>query len=98
MDKLVELEQEQIQNNQENRKLTKRNSKRIKKFFHGVYEKYIDQSVRIKDVKLKFKQFRNYVKVVSNYEIELVDGGDSSELKLYLKTLWKKLAEEHKLF
>ena len=34
---------------------------------------------------------------MSNYEIELVHGGDESELKAYLKNLWKKLAEEHKL-
>jgi len=35
------------------------------------------------------------VKVVSNYEIELIDGGDSSELKAYTKKIWKALAEEH---
>jgi hypothetical protein len=35
------------------------------------------------------------VKVVSNYEIELIDGGDNSELKAYVKNVWKALAEEH---
>ena len=35
------------------------------------------------------------MKVVSNYEIELIDGGDSSELKAYTKKIWKALAAEH---
>ena len=35
------------------------------------------------------------MKVVSNYEIELIDGGDNSELKAYVKDIWKALAEEH---
>jgi hypothetical protein len=47
-------------------------------------------------VKFKFNQFREYVRVVSNYEIELIDNGDPSEMKRYLKNLWKTLAEEHK--
>ena len=36
--------------------------------------------------------------MVSNYEIELIDNGDPSDLKKYLKTLWKKLAESHVTF
>ena len=59
--------------------------------------KYIDQSVRINDVKFKYDQFEEYVKVVSNYEIALIHGGDNSKLKKYLKELWKKLSDEHKL-
>jgi hypothetical protein len=34
---------------------------------------------------------------VSNYEIELIHGGDKSELKKYLKDLWARLSKEHKL-
>jgi hypothetical protein len=62
-----------------------------------VFLKYIDQSVRINDVKFKYDQFVEYVKVVSNYEIALIHGGDNSKLKKYLKELWKKLSDEHKL-
>ena len=51
----------------------------------------------IKDVKFKFKQFKDYVKVVSNYEIDLIDGGDSSLMKEYIENLWKILADEHKI-
>ena len=36
------------------------------------------------------------MKVVSNYEIELIDGGDSSLMKEYIENLWKILADEHK--
>ena len=52
--------------------------------------------MKINDVKFKFTQFLEYVRVVSNYEIELIDNGDPSEMKAYLKTVWKTLAEEHK--
>ena len=38
-----------------------------------------------------------YVTVVSNNEIALIHGGDESRLKSYLKELWKKLSDEHKL-
>jgi len=38
-----------------------------------------------------------YVKVVSNFEIALIHGGDDSRLKKHLKELWKKLSDEHKL-
>lgn len=33
---------------------------------------------------------------MSNYEIELIDGGDDSLLKEYTKNLWNILADEHK--
>ena len=94
---LIEIEDEQIINNTENRRKTRRNPKQIRKFFDKVYFKYIDQSVRINDVKFKFEQFMEYVTVVSNNEIALIHGGDDSRLKSYLKELWKKLSDEHKL-
>ena len=97
MEKLVEIEQEQIVENTENRRATRRNPKKIKQFFSNVFEGFTDGKVMINDVKFKFDQFRKYVKVVSNYEIELIDAGDPSELKKYLKELWKKLAKEHQL-
>jgi hypothetical protein len=34
---------------------------------------------------------------VSNYEIDLIDGGDSSLMKEYIENLWKILADEHKM-
>jgi len=46
-------------------------------------------------VKLKYDQFRKYVKIVSNNEIELIHGGDNTKLKSHLKMLWKTLSEEH---
>jgi hypothetical protein len=61
-----------------------------------LFEKFFDNEIRIKDVKFKFSQFREYVRVVSNYEIELIDGGDDSLLKDYIKNLWNILADEHK--
>ena len=67
----------------------------IRKFFANIFKTYIDKSIKINDVKLKFDQFRQYVKVVSNFEIDLIDGGDNSELKAYVKKIWKALAEEH---
>jgi hypothetical protein len=48
-------------------------------------------------VKFKFTQFREYVRVVSNYEIELIDNGDPSAMKTYLTAHWKTLAEMHKI-
>jgi len=97
MEDLVEIEDEQIIQNTENRRKTRRNPSQIRKVFDKVYMKYIDQSVRINDVKFKYDQFVEYVIVVSNHEIALIHGGDNSKLKKYLKELWKKLSEEHKL-
>lgn len=96
-EKLKEIEEVMIANNQENRRSTRRNSKSIRKFFRNIFENYIDGSIKIDDVKLKFRSFRKYVRVVSNYEIELIDDGDASELKKYCKNLWKRLADEHTL-
>ena len=96
-EKLKEIEEVMIANNQENRRSTRRNSKSIRKFFRSIFENYIDSSIKIDDVKLKFRSFRKYVRVVSNYEIELIDDGDTSELKKYCKNLWKRLADEHTL-
>ena len=95
MEALIEIEGDEIVNNTDNRRLTRRNSGQIKSFFDNIYQNYIDQSVRIKDVKFKYNQFIEYVKVVSNYEIELIHGGDKSDLKKYLKDLWKRLSKEH---
>ena len=97
MEQLKEIEDTQIVQNTENRRKTRRNPSQIRKLFDKVYMKYIDQSVRINDVKFKYDQFEEYVKVVSNYEIALIHGGDNSKLKKYLKELWKKLSDEHKL-
>lgn len=97
MEALIEIEGDEIVNNTDNRRLTRRNSGQIKSFFDNIYQNYIDQSVRIKDVKFKYNQFIEYVKVVSNYEIELIHGGDKSDLKKYLKDLWKRLSKEHQL-
>lgn len=97
MEKLVEVEKEKIAENTENRRATRRNSRKIRKFFTKVFENYLDMDVKIEDVKLKFKSFRKYVRVVSNYEIELIDNGDDSELKRHIKDLWKRFAKEHKI-
>lgn len=97
MEKLVEVEKEKIAENTENRRATRRNPRKIRKFFTKVFENYLDMDVKIEDVKLKFKSFRKYVRVVSNYEIELIDNGDDSELKRHIKDLWKRLAKEHKI-
>ena len=96
MDKLQKIEKMQIVENKENRDFIRRNPVAIREFFGNIFNNYIDPSVKINDVKFKFRQFREYVRVVSNYEIELIDNGDPSEMKNYLKTLWKTLAEEHK--
>ena len=96
-EKLKEIEEVMIANNQENRRSTRRNSKSIRKFFRSIFENYIDSSIKIDYVKLKFRSFRKYVRVVSNYEIELIDDGDTSELKKYCKNLWKRLEDEHTL-
>lgn len=53
--------------------------------------------VKIKDVKLDLDQFLKYIKIVSNKEIEIVHGGDTSELKKHLKELWLTLANEIKI-
>jgi hypothetical protein len=50
----------------------------LKDFFRKIFENFFDNDIKIKDVKFRFKQFKDYVKVVSNYEIDLIDGGDSS--------------------
>lgn len=96
MNKLIEMEKEQIVDNKENREFTKRKPLKIRNFFRNIFENFFDTQIKIKDVKFKFKQFRDYVKVVSNYEIELIDGGDSSLMKEYIENLWKILADEHK--
>ena len=96
MDKLQKIEQKEIADNQENRRATRRNPTGIRSFFGKVFDNYIDPSVKINDVKFKFTQFREYVRVVSNYEIELIDNGDPSAMKKELKAIWKTLAEEHK--
>jgi hypothetical protein len=51
---------------------------KIRNFFRKIFENFFDNDIKIKDVKFRFKQFKDYVKVVSNYEIDLIDGGDSS--------------------
>ena len=98
MDKLQKIEAKEIKDNEKpfNRRATRRNPFMIKEFFNQVYSEYIDPSIKIKDVKFKFNQFREYVRVVSNYEIELIDNGDPSDMKKYLKSMWKTLAEETK--
>lgn len=96
MDKLQKIEKKEIEENTINRRATRRNPSQIKEFFSQVFNKYIDPSIKINDVKFKFQQFRDYVRVVSNYEIELIDNGDPSAMKKYLKAMWKTLAEEHK--
>ena len=90
------MEKQEIADNKENREFTKRKPLKIRNFFRNIFEKFFDTQIKIKDVKFKFKQFRDYVKVVSNYEIELIDGGDSSLMKEYIENLWKILADEHK--
>ena len=52
--------------------------------------------MRIEDVKLDMDEFVRYVRIVSNSEIELVNGGDDSEMQKQVKMLWKTLAEEVK--
>jgi hypothetical protein len=70
---------------------------KIRNFFRKIFENFFDNDIKIKDVKFRFKQFKDYVKVVSNYEIDLIDGGDSSLMKEYIENLWKILADEHKM-
>jgi hypothetical protein len=98
MDKLQKIEAKEIKDadNPFARRATRRNPVMIKEFFNQVFNDYIDPAVKINDVKFKFTQFREYVRVVSNYEIELIDNGDPSAMKKHLKSMWKTLAEEHK--
>ena len=70
---------------------------KIRNFFRKIFENFFDNDIKIKDVKFKFKQFKDYVKVVRNYEIYLIDVGDSSLMKEYIENLWKILADEHKM-
>ena len=51
----------------------------------------------IQNVKLDIDEFIRYVRVVSNEEIELIHGGDTSELSKHLQMLWNALADEVKL-
>lgn len=69
---------------------------KIRNFFRSIFEKFFDTAIKINDVKFRFKQFKDYVKVVSNYEIEVIDGGDSSLMQEYIENLWKILADEHR--
>mgnify|MGYP001043605415 CR=1 FL=1 len=98
MDKLQKIESKEIKDNENPfpRRATRRNPVMIKEFFKQVFNDYIDPAVKINDVKFKFTQFREYVRVVSNYEIELIDNGDPSAMKKHLKSMWKILAEENK--
>lgn len=96
MDTLKELRNKNIRDegeidNSEQRRKTRRKPKKIREFFSSIF----GGEIKYDDVKFKYDQFVKYVKIVSNNEIELIHGGDNSELKKHLKMLWKTLAEEH---
>ena len=61
----------------------KRKPKTIRMFFHKIFESMQDRQT-IEDVNLDVEEFKRYVSIVSNQEIELVHGGDASELREYL--------------
>ena len=79
MSKIKEIEKDQIKNNEENKEKTKREPKKIRKFFSKIYDS-MSGVVKIEDVKLDVDEFVRYVRIVSNSEIELVNGGDDSEM------------------
>ena len=80
--------------NTKNRRSTRREPGKIKRFFRRVFDKYISDEETIKDVELRFGQFREYVQIVSNGEIDLIDGGNDEDIRAHVKYLWNKLAKE----
>lgn len=98
MDQLKQLRNDEIRDsetvdNSKQRRKIKREPKKIRKFFNKLFAN-IKQEVKIEDVKFNYDQFLKYARIVSNNEIELIDGGDNTKLKAHLKKLWKTLAEE----
>ena len=95
MQQLKDIREKELVENKENRRSIKREPRKIRKFFSNIYDS-LKGDVKIEDIKLDHDEFVRYVRIVSNSEIELVHGGNDSELQKHVKMLWKTLAEEVK--
>lgn len=94
MKELQSIETKEIAENDEVRREVKRKPKKIRKFFNKIYSKVTGKGKAIDDIQLDIEEFIRYVRIISNQEIELVHGGDISELKSHLNVLWDTLADE----